>query len=536
MLKRLVIRGYRRYQDLTFEPHASFNILVGDNDAGKSTILEAINLALTGRINGRQATEELHPFWFNQVQVAEFFAARKGGKAVAAPEILIEVTLEDRDDLARLSGAVNSYVPSTTLPGVTMRVRVDPEYSVEFEQFVAETMVEVLPVEYYRIDWSSFQGSTLTQRPKQLSTALIDSRTVRSGTGVDYHLKQILNDHLSPEDRAKVSVAFREVKAAMTDDHLKKISATLSEREGSLPGQVLSLAMDQSSRSSWDSAVVPHVNDIPFSLAGLGHQAMTKISLAMRKSNDTAGVVLLEEPENHLSHTCLNMLIGLIQQLAMNDQQLFVATHSSHVLNKLGLDHLQLVSAGAVSQLDRLEESTTRYFQKLPGFDTLRAVVAKKIVLVEGPSDELLFEYFYKELHGGKRPIEEGIDILSMRGLSLKRFLELTRLLNKPCAVLIDNDGKDINAALADLGTYIDDRRKVFFGDAEHGETLEPQLVQWNDEKTIRAAASVPQSAVLATWMKNNKTEVALEIASSKSKITAPKYFRDAIEFIRGQQ
>ena len=35
------------------------NIVVGDNEAGKSTILEAVNLALTGYLNGRNIRNEL---------------------------------------------------------------------------------------------------------------------------------------------------------------------------------------------------------------------------------------------------------------------------------------------------------------------------------------------------------------------------------------------------------------------------------------------------------------------------------------------
>jgi putative ATP-dependent endonuclease of OLD family len=57
MIERVVIRGYRCFKLLDFEPNARLNIVVGDNAAGKSTLLEAIGLALTGRSNGRWAGE-----------------------------------------------------------------------------------------------------------------------------------------------------------------------------------------------------------------------------------------------------------------------------------------------------------------------------------------------------------------------------------------------------------------------------------------------------------------------------------------------
>lgn len=65
MIKKIRIRGYRIHRDLTIYPNQKLNLIVGGNEAGKSTLSEAIVLALTGRINGRSAAEELNPYWFN---------------------------------------------------------------------------------------------------------------------------------------------------------------------------------------------------------------------------------------------------------------------------------------------------------------------------------------------------------------------------------------------------------------------------------------------------------------------------------------
>ena len=39
-----------------------------------------------------------------------------------------------------------------------------------------------------------------------------------------------------------------------------------------------------------------------------------------------------------------------------------------------------------------VDESTKDFFQKLPGYDTLRMIIAKRSVLVEGRSDELIVQ------------------------------------------------------------------------------------------------------------------------------------------------
>jgi putative ATP-dependent endonuclease of OLD family len=535
LITRVRIRGFRKFDDLIFYPHGTFNLLVGNNQAGKSTLLEAISMCLTGRVNGRTVSEELNPYWFNAKTVSAYFEARARGDKVAAPEIFIEVTLQDRSDLATLIGADDLEEPQGDAPGVRLRVRLNEEYRADFETYIAHEQTKLLPTEYYTTDWRSFQGSPLLQKPRAISVATIDSRTVRSGAGIDYHLRQVISDNLTIEERAKFSAGFRKVKEDMTAEHLTEVNEKLSTGDELLDGGHVALAMDQTSRTSWDNSVVPHVDEVPFVFAGQGQQAVTKIVLAMRRHTGSTGVVMVEEPENHLSHSNLNVLLNRIVQHADIDQQVFVATHSSFVINRLGLDKLRVVSEGAIRAFTELTENTVNYFRKLPGFDTLRLVLAESVVLVEGPSDELLFERFYADMYG-RRPIEDGVDTFSMRGLSHRRFLELAKLSNKRCVIITDNDDRSeeaLGALRDDLGDLLADSRHLVFGDVGKGRTLEPQILAVNEESVLRSIFGTPR-ADLSTWMGNNKTEAALKIAVSPTRISPPAYFLRAMELLRG--
>jgi len=77
VITKIRIRGYRIYKDFLLKPNPGVNILVGDNDAGKSTLMEAISLALNGRIGGRGILEELDPHWFITDVVTEFLTLRR---------------------------------------------------------------------------------------------------------------------------------------------------------------------------------------------------------------------------------------------------------------------------------------------------------------------------------------------------------------------------------------------------------------------------------------------------------------------------
>lgn len=533
MIRKIKIQGYRTHRNLVLEPNPGFNLIVGANESGKSTLMEAIALALTGRINGRSVSEELNPHWFNVDLVGDFIKKRGIGSATAFPQILIELSFEDTAELQILCGAVNTHVPTTACPGVTMLIAPNPDYAKELEEW-AKAPSNLLPVEYYRCSWRSFADKELTVRPKSLATAIINSQTIRTFSGVDYHLRQILGDQLEPAERAQISLEYRKVKASMSATALNVVNSRMSTLHATLHNLPIELAMDQSSRTSWEGVVTPHVDSIPFSMSGQGQQSAIKISLAMSRHSGRAKFVMIEEPENHLTHTSLTTLLSRIESLAGEQQQLFVTTHSSFVLNRLGLDALHLMGNAVATKLVELHPDTVSYFKKLPGYDTLRIVLATKIVLVEGPSDEIIFERAFKDVYG-KRPIDFGIDVLSMRGLSLARGLELCAALNKPIVALRDNDGikPDELRKLVEKWLKVGER-ELFIGEVAHGTTLEPQLIHHNDDKLLREILGIASHADLLTWMTREKTEAALRISASDKTMVPPAYMLAAIKAAHG--
>ncbi len=131
--------------------------------------------------------------------------------------------------------------------------------------------------------------------------------------------------------------------------------------------------------------------------------------------------------------------------------------------------------------------------------------------------------------------MELGIDVLSMRGLSLGRGLELCGALDKTVAAIRDNDGAEPDELRGPLQTWLaSGRRELFIGAPDLGKTLEPQLIYHNDEVVLRRILGITGRADLTTWMKREKTESALRIASAQEQITPPKYMLDAAEFIHG--
>ena len=49
-INKIKLQNYKRFKSFEFEPNKRINILVGDNEAGKSTILEAIDLVISANV------------------------------------------------------------------------------------------------------------------------------------------------------------------------------------------------------------------------------------------------------------------------------------------------------------------------------------------------------------------------------------------------------------------------------------------------------------------------------------------------------
>ena len=209
---------------------------------------------------------------------------------------------------------------------------------------------------------------------------------------------------------------------------------------------------------------------------------------------------------------------------------MLVTTHNSFVLNKLGLGNLILLTPAGGLRITDLPPDTVDYFKKLPGFDTLRLVLARRVILVEGPSDELVVQRAYRDAHDGRLPLQDGVDVMSMDGLSAKRFLDIAVPLEKPIVVVNDNDG-DQAAARARYAAYKSTASSASASARASPETLEPQLLAANDRATLNQSArqELQDGRQAAGVHEAQQDHCALKIFESPETITMPEYIRDAI-------
>ena len=528
MIERLRVNNFKglRSADIEFSPH--MNIIVGNNETGKSTILEAINLALTGQLGRRAMTYDLHPMLFNKHVVKDFIARKLDGEFAEIPKIIIELFLSDQAELATLKGTNNSL--RQDVPGLTYIVEIDDDLGDACDAFFSDlSRVQTLPTELYRITWQSFAGHSISANSIPINPALIDPASVLNSYQANRYIVNIAKDFLNVAQQTKLSISYRQMREHFHNDpEVKLINDELGKTSPSLSEKHLSLELDFTSRTGWETGVQPHLDGIPLAQVGKGEQNAVKIKLAI-DTNSASQILLIEEPENHQSPTNLSRLIHHLEKTTRS-KQVIVTTHSSFVLNKLGVGSVKMFNGTTVISIAELAQDTQRFFQRLSGYDTLRMVLAKRTILVEGPSDDLVFQRAYRD-RNGKLPMVDGIEVISVRGLSFERFLQIAKPLALQVAVLTDNDGDPakVNRKYAD---YVESEHiEVFCGSDPNLRTLEDQLVAVNKLEALnevmgRAFETKPEAR---DYMSKNKTECALRVFEGNTNLVFPEYIEQAI-------
>jgi predicted ATPase len=510
-IKKLWVKNFKKFGHETFEFNDDINIIVGDNECGKSSLLEAIELCLNYCHRGKPLTPEVMAELFNSDCIESYLNGDKSQTSL--PELLIEAYLEGDPEL---KGNNNSEGVDTE--GLSLRMYFDPQLTPFYEAFLQSGDVLTVPFELYTTEWYSFAWKRQTQLGKPVNCLFVDPTRLHPTLGRSRYINSIINSSVDKNARSTLNLNFRQLKMRFNDeDDVKAINEKLNAGN-EVTAKSLKVVADIAPSGSWDSNLALAVDDVSFAHIGKGEQNQIQIKIAIQNKAKNVDIVMLEEPENHLSHINLIQLVSYIEQKNAG-KQIFLTTHSSYVLNKLSLEKLCLLSNGYMKLKD-VNSDTVKILKRLPGYDTLRLVLAQNVILVEGPSDELVLKRIYRDKHN-RLPEEDGVDIIVVRGIGFKVYLDIAKALKHPVRVVKDNDGN--------YQKNIVDWRNADYKDCAFIECMSPtDNTQYSLEPAMIAANAITVDALdrLAKVMLSTKTYNG-EYSSCGDLVTKKKFFEE---------
>lgn len=170
---------------------------------------------------------------------------------------------------------------------------------------------------------------------------------------------------------------------------------------------------------------------------GSGMESLIKTQIALDRANGL-DVILMEEPENHLSFSTLRKMLQQISDQQENSQ-IIVATHNNMIASRLNLNNVLWITEDGVKSLKGVKSDVAEFFVRADDNAFLQLLLSKKVILVEGATEFLLLPMFYKQITD--HTIEEDcISVISCNGISYKRYLEIAKATDKRIAVVTDNE------------------------------------------------------------------------------------------------
>jgi len=552
LVESLRLLNFKKFKDQTFEFNEDVNIFVGDNNAGKSTILEALEIVLNFQYRGRPFSNEFSPDLFNSDAVAAFLASPKAPADL--PVLVIEAYMKNVPDYR---GTNNSLLKDAQ--GVQVKASFDPDFTDAYRDYMAAgAPITSIPVEFYKVEWMDFAWNVIKPMTKQFRALYIDPTRIHPTFGKNQYISNVLSTALKKDEEYRLSLNYRETLQTFNGtDEVKTVNKDL-DSDNKITDKKLTIAANTMPAGALQNGLQLEVDAVPFHMIGKGEQSKVQIKLALHNKSKDIDLVMMEEPENHLSHIELSRLVQDIED-QRDGKQLFLTTHSSYVLNKLSIDKICLLH-DSYQRLHLLDKEVVKTLKRLPGYDTLRVALSKKVVLVEGPSDELVLKKIYKDNNKGRLPEQDGIDIIVVRGVGFKTFIEIGKEIGTAVNVLRDNDGDYANNVVEAQKEYAAYPNIKLISSTNNSEfSLEPAMISANaiSEKELVAFAKIVLStktynllvaeptfddkrAFIVEWFKSadgdgkgkKKVDSAIKLFETSEPFKYPAFLGEVLNFV----
>lgn len=246
------------------------------------------------------------------------------------------------------------------------------------------------------------------------------------------------------------------------------------------------------------SNIVPYIkqdtDDSLYPTSGEGRKKLLVYAifdlLSQEEEEKKINIFLIEEPENHLHRS---MQIALSHILFLDDkyQYLFMTTHSPYVLTEMDKVNLvRIYNEDKIVSRSFLYTVPTKFKsqRKMLNRGLVEAIFADKVLLVEGPSENVLFGKVLSEIN----PFYEadGIYILPVGGFGFGPYYETLDALQIDNTIKTDNDlrkikGKEEYSVLgfSRLNNYIGEKILPDIPISESGVEAKRKLYDDNREK-----------------------------------------------------
>ena len=441
-IDKIKLLNFKAFESLEINCNENFNVIVGENNIGKSTIFEALNL-----------WKMSYDMLIQERNKSKFYKATS--KNYLPFTDLNQIRLVDDDDIFYRSSEKTASITVTIKGGdesFSLKIRFEKpgiknsylrifngDNSGEFERFSEYILTKKCSLKNAIFMYQTRPISTIFKNEPFYNNAQVEKK-ISIGKSHDVLRNKILKTENSQARRVaerftslesrlervlKQNYSIRFKNKNRTDDEYVKITAECSRHK-----------------------------ELEISMMGSGFLQVVEIFSTIEYiENHTDGIclILIDEPDSHIHSDLQSHLIDELKQ--HDDSQIFVITHNDRLTNKADEGELYYLN-DTIKQLGQLPPLEISDFPKvktgLAGvLSELEDGDERPLILTEGKTDQKILNTAWVKLFDGQqipyRIISSGIQIDegARTGCAdtLRRSLEyLSTLLDRKIIGLFDND------------------------------------------------------------------------------------------------
>lgn len=557
-LSQFHIKNFRCIKDITLEFNQGLNVLIGENNSGKTAIIDALRLCMS---IGGMSRKDLF------MTMDDFFVDKTG---LRANTIEFDLTFSNLTEEEQ-----GVFIELLTIKESIAELQLHIRYTTE-------------GIERWRLKyWGGEKEGPLFVHPEVLELlyyvhlgALRDAeRDLRPGKG--NRLSQLFLKLLKEPDEQKKYTETWQKKISEDNEwntliekagkkvniHLKKITIEDVNQEveiGFVPLEFKKIV--ESLRMQLCYGLDNSNNPLRFDIEqnGLGYNNLIYIATVLGDMLERKGVekntfraLLIEEPEAHLHPQLQDILFNFLNEISKQEIQIFITSHSPTVTAKADINSLTVlqIKEREISSVSLrkfpLCDRERKYLGRFLDVTKSQLFFAKGVILVEGISEALLLPVFADIL--GFNLDKSAIEIVNIGGTAFEPFGKLfnsadkeTRL-NLRCAIVTDDDS-DASGETSPRATNAKEleraQLKVFLGK----KTFECELYNSGNEQILVDVYSklhkntkIDSDNTFIEKLKQNKDKavfaqlLAIELQENdnlKRGFKVPEYIQKAIKWV----